>query len=79
MHERTELMSIRGRFSAPLFLPWISRHAGKLGLRQEVEYSEENRIELRLSGPEELISAMEMGCLLGPIDVWVDEVQRRVA
>lgn len=30
-----------------------------------------------LSGPEELIDMMEMGCSLGPIDVWVETIERR--
>ena len=28
------------------------------------------------SGPEEMLDAMELGCSLGPITVWVEEIER---
>lgn len=34
------------------------------------------RIELEVAGPVELIDMMEMGCSLGPIDVWVERIER---
>jgi hypothetical protein len=33
-------------------------------------------IELEISGAPELIDMMEMGCSLGPIDVWVETIDR---
>lgn len=69
-------MTISGDLAAASFLPWIHRHAAKLGLSQAVSHSSAERIELELSGPEELIDMMEMGCSLGPIDVWVETIER---
>jgi acylphosphatase len=72
-HER---MTITGELDAASFLPWIRRHAAKLGLSQEISHADAERIELELAGPVELIDMMEMGCSLGPIDVWVETIER---
>ncbi|MGE6741385.1 acylphosphatase [Allorhizobium pseudoryzae] len=72
-----EIMEIHGRFDPASFLAWIARHATKLGLRNEVAHASQERIELRTEGPEDLLSALEMACLLGPIEVWVDTIERR--
>ncbi|MEL6688863.1 MAG: hypothetical protein AAFP28_00980 [Pseudomonadota bacterium] len=32
-----------------------------------------------VEGQEELIDALEVGCLLGPIDVWVESVEQHPA
>ncbi|MEJ8308155.1 acylphosphatase [Agrobacterium larrymoorei] len=72
-------MIIEGSLDTESFLPWISRHAAKLGLEQRVRHADQTRIELILSGPVELIDAMEMGCSLGPINVWVEDIQRAEA
>ncbi|MBB4240566.1 hypothetical protein GGD54_001286 [Rhizobium tropici] len=71
-------MTILGDLNAASFVPWIQRHANKLGLSQRFFHSDADRIELEVTGPAELIDMLEMGCSLGPIDVWVDEIQRRV-
>ncbi|WP_246665261.1 acylphosphatase [Rhizobium tropici] len=71
-------MTILGDVSATSFVPWIRRHAKKLGLSQTFFHSDADRIELEVAGPVELIDMLEMGCSLGPIDVWVEEIQRRV-
>lgn len=73
-HER---MTITGDLDAASFLPWIRRHAAKLGISQEIAHADAERIELELEGPEELIDMMEMGCSLGPIDVWVETIERK--
>lgn len=69
-------MTILGDLNIASFLPWIRRHAGKLGLSQTVSHADDGRIELDLGGPEDLIDMMEIGCLLGPIDVWVETIDR---
>lgn len=69
-------MTICGDVNPPAFLPWIKRHAAKLGLPQEVTHAGPDRIEIELSGPAELIDMMEMGCSLGPIDIWVETIER---
>lgn len=71
-------MTILGDVDSSSFVPWIRRHADKLGLSQTFFHSGADRIELEVAGPVELIDMLEMGCSLGPIDVWVEEIQRRV-
>ncbi|KXF75902.1 acylphosphatase [Paramesorhizobium deserti] len=71
-----ERMIIHGELDATSFIPWIQRHAAKLGLWQAVSHTSSDRIELELAGPPDLIDMMEMGCSLGPIDVWVETIYR---
>ncbi|TIS64320.1 MAG: acylphosphatase [Mesorhizobium sp.] len=71
-----ERMTILGDVEAASFLPWIERHAAKLGLAQAICVAGPDRIELDVAGPAELIDMMEMGCSLGPIDVWVEAIHR---
>jgi len=71
-----ERMTIRGQLEPASFLPWIGRHAAKLGLVQRIVHMSSDRIEIELSGSVELIDMMEMGCSLGPIDVWVETIDR---
>ncbi|MBB3660398.1 hypothetical protein FHX15_005667 [Rhizobium sp. BK650] len=73
-----ERMTILGDLNAASFIPWIGRHADKLGLPRVFLHTGADRIELEVAGPVELIDMLEMGCSLGPIDVWVDEIQRRI-
>lgn len=77
-HQRhfRERMTIRGDLDAASFVPWIRRHAAKLGLMQAIAHMSSDRIELDLAGPVELIDMMEMACSLGPIDVWVETIDR---
>ena len=76
-NQNRERMTILGELDTTTFLPWINRHAAKLGLSQAISHADAERIELELDGPEELIDMMEMGCSLGPIDVWVDAIERK--
>ncbi len=76
---RKERMTILGSLDTKSFLPWIGRHADKLCLEQRISHADQARIELILAGPIELIDAMEMGCSLGPINVWVEDIQRAEA
>lgn len=76
MRDESQLMVIHGRFGGAAFLPWIARHAVKLGLRHAILPSTDSRIEIRLEGPAELIFAMEAACLLGPIEAWVERIVR---
>lgn len=71
-----ERMTIHGQLEPASFVPWILRHAAKLGLVQKIAHTSPDRIELELSGSVELIDMMEMGCSLGPIDVWVETIDR---
>lgn len=72
-----ERMTIHGELDAASFVPWIRRHAAKLGISQAITHSGPDRIEVDLAGAPELIDMMEVGCLLGPINVWVETIDRR--
>lgn len=73
---KSERIVILGDLGAETFIPWIRRHARKLGLNTVFSSVGPDRIELQIEGPDALIDAMEMGCSLGPIEVWVDDIQR---
>lgn len=75
-HHFRERMTILGDLKTTSFIPWIRRHAAKLGLSQAISHSSSERIEIEIAGPVELIDMMEMGCSLGPIDVWVETIER---
>lgn len=72
----TERFTIEGEVGAAVFPVWIERHARRLGLSGHVATVSPHLVELLVEGPEPLLDAMEMGCLLGPIDVWVDSIRR---
>lgn len=72
-----ERMTILGDLDATSFVPWIRRHAAKLGLSHAISHASTDRIEMEVEGSEDLIDMMEMGCSLGPIDVWVETIERR--
>ncbi len=73
----TERFLISGDLAAPTFLPWITRHAQRLGLYGTPERRANGQVEITLQGPPDLIDAMELGVSLGPIDVWVDSIDRQ--
>ncbi|WP_426240883.1 acylphosphatase [Pararhizobium sp. DWP1-1-3] len=72
-----EQVVIIGDLQASSFIPWIRRHAAKLGISQSITHVSAERIELEVEGAQELLDMMEMGCSLGPIDVWVEAIERR--
>lgn len=72
-----ERFTIEGDLGAQSFLPWIARHIQRLGLRGAPLRRADGTVEITLSGPEDLIDAMELGVSLGPIDVWVEAIIRR--
>ena len=72
-----EQFTIEGDLEAESFLPWIVRHLERLGLRGVPLRRADGQVEITLSGPDDLIDAMEQGVSLGPIDVWVEAIARR--
>ncbi len=72
-----EKLTILGEVDAASFIPWISRHCAKLGIRQSVAFSGPDRVEIEIAGPLALRDALEAGCSLGPCDVWVDKILRQ--
>lgn len=72
----SDLLTLRGDLGAPSFLPWIARHARRLGIIGRVTAASADEVRLLVEGPPDLIDAMELGVSLGPIDVWVESIQR---
>lgn len=72
-----EQFTIEGDLEAESFLPWIVRHMQRLGLRGVPVRCANGQVEITLSGPTDLIDAMELGVSLGPINVWVEAIARR--
>ena len=67
---------ISGKVEASTFIPWIERHGSKLGLTHIVCRKGPGSIEVEAEGIEEMLDAMEVGCLLGPAEVWVESISR---
>ena len=61
---------------SPTFLPWVERHCKRLGLTCETLYRDADEAAFKVDGQPELIDALEVGCLLGPYDVWVETITR---
>ena len=74
---QSQLLTIRGRLSSAAFLPWVERHSRRLGLTCTVVRAGAQEAVFRVGGQADLIDALEVGCLLGPIDAWVDTITRR--
>ena len=72
----TEDFRVLGDVGAVQFRGWIMRHAGKLGLTGAVLSQSADCVEMRFSGPPDLLDAMAVGCSLGPCEVWVDRIER---
>lgn len=67
---------LRGELQSPNFLPWVERHSRKLGLRCETLHADASKAVFKVDGQADLIDAFEVGCLLGPYDVWVESITR---
>lgn len=73
----SERFTLCGDVIKPDFLDWISHRAQRLGLTGWAhEIPERQLIEIFVNGPEDLLDAMELGCSLGPITVWVEHIER---
>ena len=73
----TDHFCIVGRVGAAQFPGWIMAHAAKLGLSGGVMSQSDQCVEMRFSGPPDLLDALAVGCSLGPREVWVDRIDRR--
>ena len=74
-----ERFVIQGKVSAPGFRPWLAAHAARIGISAEFCGASADSLQMRVEGPPALLDAMEMACLLGPIEVWVDRIRRDAA
>lgn len=72
----TERFIIRGALGVATFVPWVMRHMRKLGLAGTFEVAGAEVAELRVDGPPDLMDALEMGVSLGPIEAWVESIDR---
>lgn len=72
----SDMFTLRGDLGAPTFLPWIARHARRLGIIGRVTAASAGEVRLVVEGPPDLVDAMELGVSLGPIDVWVESIER---
>lgn len=76
----SELLTFHGDVGAADFPEWIAHRANRLGLTGWVRADAGGeRVEVMVSGPADLIDAMELGCSLGPISVWVEQIDRVAA
>ncbi|MGV8985344.1 MAG: hypothetical protein ACOH2H_03550 [Cypionkella sp.] len=67
---------ILGDVGSPVFQNWIRNHAIRLGVECRILLHSAKRLELTITGPDELVNAMVLGCSLGPQEVMVDDVVR---
>ena len=68
---------ILGEVGAVQFPGWIMAHAHKLGLTGGILSQSDQCVEMRFSGPPDLLDALAVGCSLGPQQVWVDRIDRQ--
>ncbi|MEL6682890.1 MAG: acylphosphatase [Pseudomonadota bacterium] len=71
---KSKRLAIRGELQSASFLPWVERHCRRLGLICEIVYADAGEAVFKVDGQTDLIDALEVGCLLGPIDVWVETI-----
>lgn len=74
MSNHSRLFTLQGELQSASFLPWVARHSRKLGLACETLHVDACRAVFKVDGQADLIDAFEVGCLLGPIDVWVEKI-----
>lgn len=60
-----------GRFRPESFLEFVHHRAERLGLRTGLGAVRRDRIEVFVTGEEDLIDAFEIACTLGPLDCLV--------
>ncbi|RJE79134.1 acylphosphatase [Paracoccus sp. JM45] len=71
----SERFIISGQLGNTLDL-WIRAHARRIGVCVDIGAFDQAVLEMGVVGPSEMRDAMEMGCLLGPIDAWIENIQR---
>lgn len=69
-------MSITGDLGAH-YLAFVAERAGWLSLSGWVESRGAGQAEVVAAGPEALVGALEMACILGPLDALVDTLEIR--
>ncbi len=72
--DRTASIHIIGQVQAADYPEWIQRHARKLGLRDVTARLTNEGMDVRATGPDEMLNALALGCSLGPASILVDEI-----
>jgi acylphosphatase len=65
---------IFGDVTATDFPSWISRHSHKLGLHTVTTTYQNDCLKVQATGPDEMLTALAVGCSLGPATVLIDRV-----
>ena len=73
---RSATLVFLGRFQPESFLDFVRHRADLLALHAGIGTARPDRIEISVAGPEELVDAFEVACILGPIDCLVLEYSR---
>ncbi len=73
--DQTARMQVTGDIAAPSFVPWIARHAGRLGLRNCAIARKGPHLSIKATGAPEMLEALALACTLGPAEVMVDDVR----
>ena len=71
-------MHIAGALS-PDYLGFVLERAIWLGLAGSAEHSGPGAVKVVAAGPEALVGALEMACVLGPLDSLIETVDRQPA
>jgi hypothetical protein len=68
---RTAILVFKGRFRPESFLDFVQDRAERLALGARLGTVLRDRIEVFVTGEEDLIDAFEIACTLGPLDCLV--------
>jgi len=66
-----------GKFHPDSFADFVRHRANRLSIEAHIAVNDTERLEVAVSGEEDLVDAFEMACSLGPIDCLVLDVNRR--
>lgn len=66
--------AISGRMEVEGYLDFVAERARWLGLSGRAERSGAQSVSVLAAGPEALVGALEMACLLGPLDALVESL-----
>lgn len=67
--------TITGQFDSASYAEFIADRAHWLAIEGWVEASVQGTVQVMAAGPEALVGAPEMACLLGPLDALVETIE----
>ncbi len=68
--------SLSGHVGAEDFVPWMQKHARKLGVEFTVLEASPRHLSIRTTGVIEMVDAFVLACSLGPQSVCIKDVVR---